>query len=614
MKQAIILSLIISVALSGQIRAQEPQIISVQQRNITSLNGAWKYILDQYENGYYNYRYEPMDQQAFNPRSAEAIFYDYHPTDKTDRVEYDFDKSEELQVPGSWNYQDDKLFYYEGTIWYRKKFDYTLSSSNRLFLYFGAINYEAHIYLNGKKLGMHVGGFTPFNFEITSMLKEKDNSLVIKVDNKRKHEGVPTLNTDWFNYGGITRDVLLFEVSSTFVRDYRIQLAKNSLSKVEGYVNLDGANRNGKVTVEIPELKINQEFTIDSNGHAPISFSLNNAIMWSPENPKLYEVKIRSGESVITDKIGFRSIETKGSDLLLNGKPIFLRGISIHEENGSRGDRAWSIEDAQMILSRAKELNCNFVRLAHYPHNENMIRVAEQLGLLVWSEIPVYWTIDWNNESTYKNAENQLKDMITRDMNRANIIVWSVANETPVSDARTRFLTNLINKTRELDNTRLVSAALEKHTLSNTPPHFAVEDPFAQYVDILSVNQYMGWYDGLPEKCSHSEWTIKFNKPMIISEFGGGAKYGYHADKDTRWSEEFQEELYIQNIKMLEKIPQLRGMTPWILNDFRSPRRLLPGIQDGWNRKGLFSEKGEKKKAFYILQEYYNKKRQELQN
>jgi len=612
MKQAIILSLIISAVLSGQIRAQEPQIISVQQRNITSLNGTWKYILDQYENGYYNYRYEPMDQQAFNPRSAEAIFYDYHPTDKTDRVEYDFDKSEELQVPGSWNYQDDKLFYYEGTIWYRKKFDYTLSSSNRLFLYFGAINYEAHIYLNGKKLGMHVGGFTPFNFEITSMLKEKDNSLVIKVDNKRKREGVPTLNTDWFNYGGITRDVLLIEVPSTFVRDYRIQLAKNSLSKVEGYVNLDGANRNGKVTVEIPELKINQEFTIDSNGHAPISFSLNNAILWSPENPKLYDVKIRSGESVITDKIGFRSIETKGSDLLLNGKPIFLKGISIHEENGSRGDRAWSIEDAQMILSRAKELNCNFVRLAHYPHNENMIRVAEQLGLLVWSEIPVYWTIDWNNESTYKNAENQLKDMITRDMNRANIIVWSVANETPVSDARTRFLTNLINKTRELDNTRLVSAALEKHTLSNTPPHFAVEDPFAQYVDILSVNQYMGWYDGLPEKCSRSEWTIKFNKPMIISEFGGGAKYGYHADKDTRWSEEFQEELYIQNIKMLEKIPQLRGMTPWILNDFRSPRRLLPGIQDGWNRKGLFSEKGEKKKAFYILQGYYNKKQQEF--
>ncbi len=612
MKQAIILSLIISVALSGQIRAQEPQIISVQQRNITSLNGAWKYILDQYENGYYNYRYEPMDQQAFNPRSAEAIFYDYHPTDKTDRVEYDFDKSEELQVPGSWNYQDDKLFYYEGTIWYRKKFDYTLSSSNRLFLYFGAINYEAHIYLNGKKLGMHVGGFTPFNFEITSMLKEKDNSLVIKVDNKRKREGVPTLNTDWFNYGGITRDVLLIEVSSTFVRDYRIQLTKNSLSKVEGYVNLDGANRKGKVTVEIPELKINQQFTIDSNGHAPISFTLNNAILWSPENPKLYEVKIRFGESVITDKIGFRSIETKGSDLLLNGKPIFLRGISIHEENGSRGDRAWSIEDAQMILSRAKELNCNFVRLAHYPHNENMIRVAEQLGLLVWSEIPVYWTIDWNNESTYRNAENQLKDMITRDMNRANIIVWSVANETPVSDARTRFLTSLIDKTRELDNTRLVSAALEKHTLSNTPPHFAVEDPFAQYVDILSVNQYMGWYDGLPEKCSRSEWTIKFNKPMIISEFGGGAKYGYHADKDTRWSEEFQEELYIQNIKMLEKIPQLRGMTPWILNDFRSPRRLLPGIQDGWNRKGLFSEKGEKKKAFYILQGYYNKKQQEF--
>jgi beta-glucuronidase len=230
------------------------------------------------------------------------------------------------------------------------------------------------------------------------------------------------------------------------------------------------------------------------------------------------------------------------------------------------------------------------------------------MGIMVWSEIPVYWTIDWGNESTYKNAEDQLTAMINRDKNRANIIIWSVANETPVSDARNLFLLNLIVKARELDNTRLISAALEKHTISDNPPLFAVEDPFAQYVDVLSFNQYLGWYDGLPEKCSRSNWTIKFEKPVIISEFGGDAKFGYHADKDTRWSEEFQEELYTRNLEMLDKIPQLRGLTPWILTDFRSPRRLLPGIQDGWNRKGLFSDIGEKKKAFFILQDFYNKK------
>jgi beta-glucuronidase len=355
-------------------------------------------------------------------------------------------------------------------------------------------------------------------------------------------------------------------------------------------------------------LNIEKKFNTNENGFASVQFQLSNITLWSPENPKLYQVKISTQESEIIDSIGFRLIETKGSDLLLNGNSIFLRGISIHEENGIRGDRAWSVEDAQMLLNRAKELNCNFVRLAHYPHNENMIREAEKMGIMVWSEIPVYWTIDWENEATYKNAEAQLTDLITRDKNRANVIIWSVANETPVSDARNQFMINLITKARELDNTRLISAALEKHTVSENPLIFAIEDPFAQYVDVLSFNQYLGWYDGLPEKCTRANWTIKFDKPVIISEFGGDAKFGYHADKDTRWSEEFQEEIYIRNLEMLDKIPQLRGMSPWILTDFRSPRRLLPGIQDGWNRKGLFSDKGEKKKAFYILKNYYNQK------
>jgi len=455
---------------------------------------------------------------------------------------------------------------------------------------------------------MHKGGFTPFNFDVTDILKEKDNSLVVKVDNKRKKEGVPTLNTDWFNYGGITRDVYLAEMPETFIRDYFIQLQSKSLNKIEGYITLEGKNINSKVEVSIPELKVNYICQSNNEGVAPVLFDIPNAVLWTPENPKLYEVKISIAGNEVVDKIGFRSIEVKGSDILLNGKSIFLRGISIHEENGIRGDRAWSIDDARMILGRAKELNCNFVRLAHYPHNENMIRVAEELGIMVWSEIPVYWTIDWENEETYKNAEAQLTDMINRDKNRANVIIWSVANETPVSEPRTKFLTDLINWARNLDETRLISAALEKHTISENPFKVAIEDPFARYVDVLSFNQYIGWYDGLPEKCKRTEWTIAFDKPVIISEYGGGAKYGLHGDKDTRWSEEFQEELYIRNLEMLDKIPQLRGMTPWILNDFRSPRRLLPGVQDGWNRKGLFSEKGEKKKAFYILKDYYDKK------
>lgn len=596
--------LILSCSISAS--AQFPQIQNIQNRQTTTLNGKWKYILDQYENGYYNYRYQANDEQPNPQENKSAFFNDYHPTDKSELVEYNFDESGTLIVPRSWNVQDDKLFYYEGTIWYRKKFDYSKSKSdNRVFVYFGAVNYEADVYLNGKKLGKHIGGFTPFNYEITSFLKEKDNSLVVKVDNKRKREGIPTVNTDWFNYGGMTREVELVETESTFIRDYVIQLKKGSKNEVSGFIQLDGNQPSQKVEISIPELKINQKIQTNSDGFGEVKFKLSNPVLWSPENPKRYEVVLTLNGQTLKDKIGFRSIEVKGTDILLNGKSIFLRGISIHEENSVRGDRAFSREDAVLNLGRAKDLNCNFVRLAHYPHNENMIRVAEEMGILVWEEIPVYWTILWENKETFKNAQNQLTDMIVRDRNRANVIIWSMANETPVSDARTKFLYDLTVTARILDETRLISAALEKHSLPNDPLTNTIDDPFAEFADVVSFNEYVGWYDGLPEKCNRVKWDIKINKPIIISEFGGDALQGLHADKFTRWSEEFQEDLYIQNLKMISQISALRGITPWILSDFRSPRRVLPNIQDGWNRKGLFSETGEKKKAFFILHDYY---------
>jgi beta-glucuronidase len=599
--------ILIMIMMDLNIQAQISLIQNVENRSITSLNGKWNYIVDQYENGYYNYRYQPFDQTPGYENNPGAYSSDYHAKDETELVEYNFDYTPTLLVPRSWNIQNEKLFYYEGTIWYRKLFDYVKKdAANRVFVHFGAINYQADVYLNGKKLGQHIGGFTPFNYEITTLLKEKGNSLVVKVDNKRKREAVPTLNTDWFNYGGITRDVSLIEESSVFIKDYQLQLKKSSTNEIAGFVQLDGAATEQEVEVKIPELKVVQKVKTNSNGFATLDFKLPAFTPWSPQNPKIYDVTISLANKSIKDRIGFRTIETKGTDILLNGKSIFLRGISIHEENPTRGDRAYSREDAKMLLGRAKELNCNFVRLAHYPHSENMIRVAEEMGILVWEEIPVYWTILWDNPETYQNAENQLTEIITRDKNRANIIIWSMANETPLSDSRLAFLKKLVTRARSLDNSRLISAALEKHAMENDPLTLVVNDPFSEIVDVLSFNQYVGWYDGLPEKCTRVKWDIQIKKPVIISEFGGDALAGLHGTKNQRWTEEFQEELYIRNIEMLSKIPSLRGMTPWILNDFRSPRRQLPNIQDGWNRKGLYSETGNKKKAFYILKDFYD--------
>lgn len=311
-----------------------------------------------------------------------------------------------------------------------------------------------------------------------------------------------------------------------------------------------------------------------------------------------------AGDTLV-DEIGFRTIEAKGKQILLNGQPIFLKGISMHEEKPNGGGRANSAEDARTLLSWAKELGCNFVRLAHYPHNEYMVREAERMGVMVWSEIPVYWTIAWKNPDTYKNAERQLTDMIARDKNRANVIIWSIANETPHSAERDAFLGKLAQYARTQDSTRLISMAMEVTGASNYKNR--LQDNMHQYVDVVSFNQYIGWYRDVND-APKMTWEIPYDKPVIVSEFGGGARFGLHGPKNQRWTEEFQENLYIQNVEMLDKIEGLAGTTPWILKDFRSPRRVLPGVQDYYNRKGLFSDKGEKKKAFFVMKKWYEGK------
>jgi beta-glucuronidase len=581
-------------------------LVNALNRSTFSLNGKWNYIIDPYENGYYDYRYEPYDQ---NPTPTGGYFLDRKPANPSELVEYDFDKSPALMVPKDWNSQDDKLLYYEGTIWYRRLFRYNMKDSgNKVFLHFSAANYETDVYLNGRKLGKHIGGFTPFNYEITQVLKEGQNSLVVKVDNKRRRDGVPTLNTDWWNYGGITREVSVIEVPATYISDYCIHLAKGQSHLISGYIKLKGSNPEQSILLEIPELNIVQELKTGTDGMADISLKVKKLVRWSPENPKLYRVKISTSTETVTEMIGFRTIETRGTDILLNGEPVFLRGISIHEENPLRGGRAYSEEDARMLLTWAKELNCNYVRLAHYPHNEHMSRLADEMGIMVWEENPVYWTILWDNKTTFENAKNQLTEIITRDKNRASVIIWSMANETPVSDARTSFLKQLAFHARSLDSTRLISAALEVHGNPENPNEKIVEDPFAEYTDIINFNEYVGWYDGLPPKCDEINWTIPYNKPVMISEFGADALQGLHGEKLERWTEEYQEDLYVRTLAMLSKIPQFRGVSPWILCDFRSPRRALPVIQDGWNRKGLIGENGVKKKAFFVLQEFYRQK------
>ena len=572
-----------------------PLIQNVNAYESMSLNGEWNYIIDVQEEGYYDYRMKP---------TRWGFFQNAKPQRPEDLIEYDFDKSPTMQIPGDWNTQDERLFFYEGTVWFKKSFQAVPMSDCRTLLYFGAVNYDCRVWVNGKEAGHHVGGFTPFNFDISDLLREGENVVIVKVDNKRHAEDVPTQIFDWWNYGGITRDVKLVKVSPVYLEDYNLQLTSLEGRQISFSVKLNKPEANHTVTLAIPELKIKKTLTTAADGTAAVSMKAKPQL-WSPETPKRYMVEITLDNSTITDSIGFRKIETRGKQILLNGQPIFLKGISIHEEKPNGGGRANSPEDARTLLSWAKDLGCNFVRLAHYPHNEYMVREAERMGILVWSEIPCYWTIAWTNPATLDNARQQLTDMIRRDHNRANVIIWSIANETPHSAERDAFLGKLAKHARSLDDTRLISMAMEVTGASNYKN--ILNDNMNEYVDVVSFNQYIGWYRDVND-APKMTWEIPYDKPVIISEFGGGARYGYHGAKNQRWTEEFQENLYRENTAMLDKIEGLSGTTPWILKDFRSPRRVLPGVQDYYNRKGLFSDKGERKLAFYVLQQWYASK------
>ena len=572
-----------------------PLIQNVNAYECLLLNGEWNYIVDVQEEGYYDYRMKPTQW---------GFFQNAKPQRPEDLIEYDFDKSPTMRIPGDWNTQDERLFFYEGTVWFKKSFQAVPMQDYRTLLYFGAVNYDCHVWVNGKEVGHHVGGFTPFNYDISDLLIEGENTIIVKVDNKRHAEDVPTQIFDWWNYGGITRDVMLVKVPPVYLEDYNLQLTSLEGRRLSFSVKLNKPEADHTVTLSIPELKIKKTIKTAADGTASVNMKAKPQL-WCPENPKRYQVEITLDNSTIGDSIGFRMIETRGKQILLNGQPIFLKGISIHEEKPNGGGRANSTEDAHTLLSWAKELGCNFVRLAHYPHNEYMVREAERMGILVWSEIPCYWTIAWKNPKTYENACNQLTDMISRDHNRANVIIWSIANETPHSAERDAFLSRLAKQARSLDSTRLISMAMEVTGASNYVNR--LNDNMNEYVDVVSFNQYIGWYRDVND-APKMTWEIPYDKPVIISEFGGGAKFGYHGAKNQRWTEEFQENLYRENTAMLDKIDGLAGTTPWILKDFRSPRRVLPGIQDYYNRKGLFSDKGEKKLAFYVLKQWYEGK------
>ncbi len=566
-------------------------ISNVLQRERNSLDGEWNIIVDPYEMGYIG---------ILEQRNDRGFFRDHTPRHPADRVEYDFDRSPTLHVPGDWNTQDERLLYYEGTVWYRRKIQVTADhvERRRLFLHIGAANQTSRVFLDGVELATHVGGFGPFAVELTDHATPGEHSLVIQVDNRRERDRIPAMRSDWWNFGGLTRSVDLVSVPDTFLRHAWVTMAPDG--RVVGGVVVDGVPTT--TTLRIPELGVDQVV----GEHFELDVAPER---WHPGRPRLYDIEWTCGDDTVHDQVGFRTVETRGTDVVVNGEVTFLRGISMHAEAISGGRRSNGPDDAAALFDAAADLGVNFVRLAHYQHDEHMVREADRRGILTWCELPVYWGIAFDQDHVLDNALEQLDELVTRDRSRASVVFWSVANETLPSPQRTAFLTALAERARELDPTRLVSAALL--TLPTAEQQHHIDDPLGAAVDVIAINQYLGWYYGERALIADTTWSTAFAKPIIFTEMGAGAKFGRRGGADEIWTEEFQAAVYAEHVKMVEANRSdagrgaVAGLSPWILKDFRAPVRVLPGIQDGYNRKGLISEEGERKLAFFVLRDFY---------
>lgn len=583
--------------------AQQPLktlLVGVDHRTVSSLDGPWHYLVD------------PYPSRALYTSNGEINDKSYALNEHPNLVgrhnqEYDFATAPTINVPGDWNTQVPELFNYEGVLWYERDFEADPKPDTRTFLHIGAANYRSHVWVNQRRVCDHEGGYTPFDCEVTAVLHPGTNFVVIAVDATRLVDGIPSVGFDWFNYGGLTRDVSLVTLPRSFIDDYDIHLAHGAAfdpanTEITGYVHVVDAPAGTAVKIDIPAAGASTTATTDTDGKAPFSMKAARLTMWSPDSPKLYRVTLQAGKDKLNDDIGFRDIRVDGTRILLNGKPVFLQGVNVHAEAPIRGGRVSTDQDVSTLFSYLRELHVNFVRLAHYPHDERMEREADREGIMVWSEIPNWQNISFGKPEVYAKAVTMLNEVIRRDRNKASVILWSLSNETPNNPVRTKFLTDLAAEARKLDSTRLITSAILQPRPNGN--EIVNNDPLCDALDVIGQNEYIGWYEMAPEDADSIHWTFP-QKPVLMSEFGAEAKAGNHGPVNQRWTEEQQAFVFEHQFAMLRKIPQLRGTIPWILMDFRSPVRNIPKLQDGYNRKGLIAEDGTKKQAFSVVQKAY---------
>jgi len=538
-----------------------------------------------------------------------------------------FEEGQPIAVPASWNDQfaDNRDFL--GPAWYQTYFNLPTDwKEQQVNIRFGSINYLADVWLNGEKVGQHEGGHLPFEFNVTSLVKYSNNHLVVRVDGTLAKDRVPPsgrplnfppTNYDFFPYCGIHRPVLLYVIPQEYIKDITVRTSiEENLGKVS--INLECSNEKATIA-EVGIRGHGTDVVVKvpvSNKEAETILEVSNPALWEPKAPNLYDLKVNLLENdtnldSYSLKIGIRTIEVKGDELLLNGKPIKLIGLAKHIDFPIIGRGyvpAVMIKDYSLL----KWIGANSFRTSHYPYSEQMMDLADQLGFLIIDETPAVG-LTFIKEAVERHLElckQYVKELITRDKNHPSVIMWSLANEPQGSAKSKEFFRELYDLSKTLDPTRPV-------TLVNMQ---SVKNRSFEFLDIICLNRYYGWYTNsgqIEEGCNDlskelDKYHKKYSKPIILSEFGADTIPGWHAQPPEMFSEEYQLEFLKQYIEVLNTKPYVVGQHIWNMCDFKTSQAIIR--MGGMNYKGVFTRDRRPKMAAHFLRKIWSENNQSQKN
>ncbi|WP_240475315.1 glycoside hydrolase family 2 protein [Flavobacterium reichenbachii] len=550
-----------------------------------------------------------------------------------------------INLPHSWNSEDATDLnpgYRRDASWYQKKLSIAkINPKQQYFLYFEGSNITTKVYVNGREAGTHIGGYTGFTIDITNLIKEGSNDIFVRVDNSYDIEIIPSQKSDFFIYGGITRDVWLLtkyknHIANLKITTPQVSAKKASLNILASVINIDNVkDLSLNVTLKNPKGKKIAEKTVAVSGKTvDITFeNIQNPVLWDTENPNLYTVTTILSEKnqikdSINEKAGFRWFEFKDhGPFYLNGKRLLLRGTHRHEEQAGVG-AAMSNAQHRADMELIKNMGANFVRLAHYPQDPEIYKACDELGLLVWDELP--WCRGGIGDELWKtNTKNMLEEMITQNYNHPSIIIWSLGNEMnwlpdfPDGDNTEKtnvFLTELNDIAHKLDPTR--KTAIRKYYEGS------------HIVDVFSPSIWSGWYSGSYKSYQKAIDVYKKEyKHFIHAEYGGDSHVGRHSENPVTgegvikaegweeaivqtkvaniaqigdWSENYIVDLFDWHLHVSENDPAFVGNIQWAFKDFATPLRPEDDIPY-MNQKGLADRNGNPKDAFYVFKSYWSK-------